>query len=468
MVPYALVAEFDPQRGELYSRAIDDHRLETVVVRDGQSARTVLQQRGAPILLVADLSLPQTDGFSLITDVRRLAPPEQSAIIVFSAFAELRAAAMDLRNSLGIAEIGDKNLPQSAVAEAVARALAGVRQSHDGKDVRAEADDPGELVHKILYRVAKAFRVPFVLVALELREGRRVMAYLDVREPSGTPPQWQPLQQVISHRQPLIVPDLTAHSVYEMGAIANYVAVKAFATVPLITSMNQMIGAMSLLDVQPLKLAAPQVDLLVEAAGRIADELKQKYGHQLADVELVEVLRSEEKWAALERLALTDPLTGLSNRRAGERALERETARARRAGSPFSLALIDLDHFKQVNDTHSHSVGDQALCEVGRILTSTFRASDLAVRWGGDEFLVLLPDVTVSGAVVFAERARAQLENLPFPKVGKLTMSAGVVQMRPDESPRAAIARADTELYKAKGRGRNRVESAPASNQKLT
>ena len=461
MVPYALVAEFDSVRGELYSRAIDDHRLETVVVRDGQSARTVLQQRGAPILLIADLSLPQADGFSLIEDVRRVSPPEQTAIIVFSAFAELRAAAMDLRTTLGIAEISDKNLPQSAVADAVTRALARVRPAPRGtRGAAVKADDPGDLVHRILYRVSKSFRVPFVLISLELREGRRVMAYVGIREPGGTPHAWPPLQQVISHRQPLIVPDLTAHSVYEMGAIANYVAVRAFATVPLITTANHMVGAMSLLDSQPLKLAASQLDLLLRAAARIADELKTRYGSQLADIELGEVLRSEEKWAALERLALTDPLTGLSNRRAGERALERETARARRAGSPFSLALIDLDHFKQINDAQSHSVGDQALCEVSRILTSTFRASDLAVRWGGDEFLVLLPDVTVAGAVVFAERARAQLESLPFQTVGRLTMSVGVVQMRPDELPSAAIARADTELYRAKGTGRNRVKAA--------
>jgi diguanylate cyclase (GGDEF)-like protein len=105
-------------------------------------------------------------------------------------------------------------------------------------------------------------------------------------------------------------------------------------------------------------------------------------------------------------------------------------------------------------------VGDEVLCQVGRILTSSFRASDLAVRWGGDEFLVLLPDVTLDGAVIFAERARQQVESLAFPGVGRLTMSAGIVEVKANEDPRAAIARADAQLYEAKRAGRNRVSGA--------
>ena len=146
--------------------------------------------------------------------------------------------------------------------------------------------------------------------------------------------------------------------------------------------------------------------------------------------------RSREQWAALERLALTDRVTGLFNRHAGELALEREVARARRTRVPFSLALIDVDHFKQVNDRHGHAAGDEVLKQVSAVLTSTFRASDLAVRWGGDEFLVFLPDVPAGGAMVFAERARSQVEALFFDSVGTVTLSAGIVQVGPDEDAR--------------------------------
>jgi len=99
------------------------------------------------------------------------------------------------------------------------------------------------------------------------------------------------------------------------------------------------------------------------------------------------------------------------------------------------------------------------LCEVSRILTSTFRASDLAVRWGGDEFLVLLPDVNLEGASAFAERVRLQVVSLSFPGVPKVTLSAGIVEIQADESPRAAIARADAKLYEAKAAGRNRIKT---------
>jgi diguanylate cyclase (GGDEF)-like protein len=150
-------------------------------------------------------------------------------------------------------------------------------------------------------------------------------------------------------------------------------------------------------------------------------------------------------------------VTGLANRHAGEQALEREFARARRTGAPLSLALIDLDQFKQVNDLHGHATGDEALKQVSSILTTTFRASDFGIRWGGDEFLVLLPDVPLAGAIAFAERARAQVEALPFRGIGSLSISAGVVQIQDDEDTAAAIRRADAELYEAKRGGRNQV-----------
>ena len=171
--------------------------------------------------------------------------------------------------------------------------------------------------------------------------------------------------------------------------------------------------------------------------------------------------RSREQWAALERLALTDRVTGLFNRHAGELALEREVARARRTHAPFSLALIDIDHFKQVNDRHGHAAGDEVLKQVSCILTSTFRASDLAVRWGGDEFLVFLPDVPVGGAVVFAERARSQVEALVFDSVGaRHDFSRRSSRCGPTKTRARPIRRADAQLYEAKRSGRNLIKMA--------
>ena len=454
MAGYALIAEFDPQQTAIYRKAIERHGIEAVLIREGSAATHVLQTRGAPTLLISDLSLPQADGFSLIAELRRISPPDRTAILVFSAHPELRTAAWNLRSTLGIAEVADKNQPPEAIAQAIDRTLEKITRTLPPARGSEKED---ELLHKIMVRTAKAFRSPFVLLSIEFREQRRITGYLAVDERRGGSQFWPVFQQVSSSREPLVVPDITKHSLFGITPQTPSLHIKAFATVPLITSLGRAVGVIGLLDFQAQTLSASQLDLLIGAARKIADELANHYQAELAEPEYLEVWRSREQWAALERLALTDRVTGLANRHAGEQALDREFARARRTGAALSLALIDLDQFKQVNDLHGHAMGDEALKQVSAILTSTFRASDFGIRWGGDEFLVLLPDVPLAGAIAFAERARAQVEALPFRGVGPLSISAGVVQFHDDEDTASAIRRADAELYEAKRGGRNQV-----------
>ena len=454
---YALIAEFDPQQTALYRQSVERHALEAVIVRDGTAAGRVLQSRGAPILLICDLSLPQADGFSVIANLRRLSPPDRSAILVFSAHNALRTAALNLRSTLGIAEVADKNPSLESIAQAVGRALQ--RVTPVGPHARSGALED-DLLHKIMFRTAKAFRSPMVVLSIELRDRRKIVGHIRLDEQSGASYFWPVLQQVSSSREPLVVPDVTKHSLFGIGLKGPALSVQAFATIPLIASASNVVGALSVLDLRPQALTAAQLDLLLRAGRRIAQELAQFYRGELAETDEAVAWRSREQWAALERLALTDRVTGLFNRHAGELALEREVARARRTRAPFSLVLIDVDHFKQVNDRHGHSAGDDVLRQVSRILTSTFRASDLAVRWGGDEFLVFLPDVPVEGAKVFAERARSEVEALSFDAVGTVTVSAGIVEIRADEDARAVLRRADAQLYDAKRCGRNLIKVA--------
>ncbi len=451
---YALIAEFDPQRAAAYREVVEAQGLKAVSVRDGDAARRVLQSHGAPSLLITDLSLPNTDGFSLITDVRRLSPQDRTAILVFSAFPELRAAAMDLRASLGLADVADKKLSREALTRSVARALAALTGRARPS---AEAVGPDELVRRILPRIAQTFRVPIVLVAMDLREQRQITAYLRLNQPHHAVQQWHVLQQVWATGEPLVIPDTARQSLFGIAPATPSVSVRGVAAVPLMTRSGRLVGVMSLLDFEPLTLTSHQLDLLLGAARRIADELARAYAGQLAGSDQPPQARTEESWAALERLAMTDALTGLANRRAGERALDREVARAHRSGGALSVALIDVDRFKTINDAYGHGAGDDVLCEVSRVLTATLRASDYAVRWGGDEFLVLLPDVPLAGALVFADRARTQLESLRTPGAPRVTVSVGIVELERDESARAALARADARLYDAKAAGRNRV-----------
>jgi diguanylate cyclase (GGDEF)-like protein len=158
-----------------------------------------------------------------------------------------------------------------------------------------------------------------------------------------------------------------------------------------------------------------------------------------------------------ERLARHDVLTGLLNRRGAEEAIEREASRSKRTGAPLSIALIDVDSFKRVNDSLGHAAGDEVLTRVARIVQSGARAIDAIARWGGDEFLVLLPATPLVGARSFAERVRAAAE-LPGDAPGEpVTLSIGVAERLKDEGMNEVLARADAALYEAKRLGRNRV-----------
>jgi diguanylate cyclase (GGDEF)-like protein len=174
-------------------------------------------------------------------------------------------------------------------------------------------------------------------------------------------------------------------------------------------------------------------------------------------VVLSDITQDADLASARRRQALTDELTDLSNRRAGEQAIAREAARSRRTGRPLSFVLFDVDHFKMVNDTHGHAVGDNVLREVARYLSAFLRRGDIAVRWGGEEFLVILADEPREAAYLFAERVRKAIELLRVGQVGPITISAGVSELIGGEEAEAALHRADGNLYEAKRTGRNRV-----------
>lgn len=159
----------------------------------------------------------------------------------------------------------------------------------------------------------------------------------------------------------------------------------------------------------------------------------------------------------LERDANTDPLTLLYNRRALDERLVQETARTRRQGLPLTVMLIDLDHFKRVNDEYGHNVGDRVLRGVSRCLSDHARKMDVVGRWGGEEFLVILPGTPVLEALETAERLRAVIEACPNETKGAITASFGIAQYRAGEAVETLLERADRTLYGAKGAGRNQV-----------
>lgn len=160
-----------------------------------------------------------------------------------------------------------------------------------------------------------------------------------------------------------------------------------------------------------------------------------------------------------------DSLTELLNRDAGERELVEQMARARESGEPLSVVLFDVDHFKRINDEHGHAAGDAALEKIGRLINRRLNRQDVGMRWGGEEFLLILLETDSESARQAAERFRVLIERSRFQDELRMTASFGVAQFQSGEDRRALFRRADAALYQAKKTGRNRVIAAESTDE---
>ena len=175
-----------------------------------------------------------------------------------------------------------------------------------------------------------------------------------------------------------------------------------------------------------------------------------------------ERVQTEER---LKQLATTDALTGICNRRHFDEVLASEINRAARFSSPLSLILFDIDHFKRVNDTFGHQAGDRVLTQLAVTVGNSIRTVDLFARWGGEEFVVMLPGSDLDAGRLLAEKLRMALEKQPFSDVGQVTCSFGVAEYAPGDNADALIKKVDRCLYHAKASGRNRVETSATTPQ---
>jgi diguanylate cyclase (GGDEF)-like protein len=172
----------------------------------------------------------------------------------------------------------------------------------------------------------------------------------------------------------------------------------------------------------------------------------------------------EQRAEKLSHLSVRDGLTGLFNRRHFEEALHVELQRAKGFGQPLCLGLVDVDHFKRINDGHSHVVGDAVLKALAEVLVRELRASDVVARYGGEEFALILPQTSIEGARIAAEKVRVAIATSPWNQLltpgHEVTASLGLAVWNSDESALDLVRRADQALYAAKASGRNRVRAA--------
>ena len=241
----------------------------------------------------------------------------------------------------------------------------------------------------------------------------------------------------------------------------------AMATMKLIPEHPPQLGTDNGIEVRD------KVHLPVDAAGETLATLvaigrdKRLGAHDRVTLELVArelgiLVKNLFLIEETRRLANNDGLTGLPNRRRASERLEIEVSRSRRYRNPMAVALCDVDHFKLVNDRFGHNMGDEVLVQVAAALQSSLRQVDLVGRWGGEEFLVILPETDPAGARVVGERLRKSIESLAAFKDGpdKITCSVGLAVFEGDANTAAFVDRADQALYRAKRGGRNRIEVA--------
>jgi diguanylate cyclase (GGDEF)-like protein len=466
--PYVLIAISNVTRAAAFRHVANESlRLETIVVRDGDDAVQEMTRRGWPALLIVDLSLPRVDGFTIVRRVRRGAAEPQTHIIVVSAHESLRVAARELSSSLGISGILPLDVDPATLRSMIFAGLDPAREERAAPAAPAEtreprpnpALDPEEVVERAAVEMRRRYRMPIGVGYLAFADQEGLTYHLAARE--GEPPlastnlvDMEVLRQVAESTEPLVVPDVENHPLFPARSGAATSQVRGFAAVPIPSSRDYARAALCLLDTKPLALSASEIDALAAYGRHVGLEL-DRVSAIVPDRK--PSLDMPEDVEALQHLASTDPLTGIANRRGGEKHIANEISRAKREKRPLSCILIDIDRFKAVNDTFGHQAGDQLLRDISALLRRTVRAYDILVRWGGEEFLLVLPGVGLEMARILADRLRAAVEALDTHGIGPVTVSAGAAEFENDYEFASTLRTADRRLYQAKASGRNCV-----------
>ena len=267
-------------------------------------------------------------------------------------------------------------------------------------------------------------------------------------------------------RATCVIEDLALHREFARRRRLYGKRPRFYAGVPLLSPEGHPLGVVSVGDVEPRKLTEQQIDGLRLLARQVQHliELRRfmlEQGRLLDERDAV-ARRAEHARDALQRrhddleyAATHDALTGLLNRAGLARFRAHPETQRQIAEVPYVLAVLDIDHFKQINDRQGHLFGDRTLASVADAVSRSVRSTDVAARYGGEEFLVVLPNTRLDGGAEIAERIRAQVEALQLPV--PVTVSVGIADGTARDTPEEVFERADQALYRAKKGGRNRV-----------
>ncbi|WP_334177707.1 sensor domain-containing diguanylate cyclase [Pseudoxanthomonas sp.] len=333
-------------------------------------------------------------------------------------------------------------------------------------------DSAPERAFDDLVRIAAAIcGVPMAAVTLIDRDRQWFKARVGMDHPDPSLDTSFCAHTILNPTTMTVVPDATRDARFADNPLVTAEhGIRFYAGAPLVTTEGLALGALCLVDETPRELTPFQLDALDALSRQVAQllelrRLSQKLGHQLRErvwyEQQMQVYQQqlEQQNADLSEQTKTDPLTGLPNRRAFAAALDTAMRKAAQSGDPLAVAVLDVDHFKTVNDLHGHDEGDRVLVALGDMLRSQAAGRGLAARHGGEEFVILMPGATLEEARLQCEFMRQSVGLLP---VGlPVSVSIGVAARQRDDSAEAMFRRADQALYEAKRTGRDRVVAAP-------
>ncbi|GAB1342600.1 diguanylate cyclase [Gemmatimonas sp.] len=483
-----LVADDDEAVLESVTWLLQENGYEVVPANGGVSCLEQLEKR-APDLILLDILMPDADGCQLLERIKGDERWRDLPVLMLSAQPPEEASVKSL--GLGAADFIRKPYrPKELLARVQAQLRMGallrstraallrteeqlVRAQQDADSRRKLVDilhevtgdlSVSELFHLLVRRAARALGVSHCSVVLA-RPGESQANVVAAFENPGLQQlsiqldRYPELKAALESGQPVLVEDLDTHPLYEgvrqvWGIEGIEVPIRSVIALPFTIDRGQY-GVFLVRRTRDQDRFGPADLEFAQAVITAAVAVIQR-------AQMVESTMADN--ARLEQLAQTDPLTQLLNRRALTERITAEMERALRYDSTMALLMIDLDHFKKVNDTYGHLVGDDVLRDVGQLLSDTIRSADIVARYGGEEFLILLPETDDAGAESFAERIRSAVEEHQFASVSlaeplRLTTSVGVAVYPAAriESVEDLFTRADAALYRAKADGRNRV-----------
>ncbi|MBI4421505.1 MAG: diguanylate cyclase [Gemmatimonadetes bacterium] len=452
---------------------------EVVTAASGENLVGLLEAE-RPDLLMLDIMMPKVDGLQLLDLIKQDSRWRDLPVLMVSSMPPEEATVQSL--GLGAADFIPKPF---RVGELVARVEARIRASRDIRrmrelaetkseearsrsemvDILREVTDslkPEEIYHILARRVARALGISkcsVVIAEAGDESGTVVAAYENpmLRNLQIQLRRYPEIRKALATHQTVLVPDVATDTLYsqvrEEWARENIAVTTRSAIALPFQLRGQKSGVFFL---RTTSEDPPLTDANAAFAASVIDAAVTAL-EKAHDLETAVSDKQRYEW-----LASTDALTGCVNRRALHEKLERELDRARRYNLVLTILMIDLDRFKEINDTRGHLVGDSVLRQVGELLRHEARSVDIVARYGGEEFVIALPDTALEGGLVFAERVRLRIGGHEFAdRTEQLhaTVSVGVA-MFPDEgidSADALISRADGALYRAKAGGRNRV-----------